>query len=41
VSREVRATQMSSAEELDLFHYALRVNSTRMRRSAWHSKKRK
>jgi hypothetical protein len=38
VSREVCAIRTSSTEELDLFRYALRVNSTRMRRSAWQSK---
>ena len=38
VSREVCAIQTFSTEELDLFRYALRVNSTRMRRSAWQSK---
>ena len=38
VSREVCAIQTFSTKELDLFRYALRVNSTRMRRSAWQSK---
>jgi len=38
VSREVCAIRTSSTEELNLFRYALRVNSTRMRRSAWQSK---
>ena len=38
VSREVCTIRLSSTEELNLSRYALRVNSTRMRRSAWQSK---
>ena len=38
VSREVCPISTSTDEELDLFRYLLRVNSTRMRRSAWQSK---
>jgi hypothetical protein len=38
VSREVCPIHLSSAEELNVFRYTLRVNSTRMRRSAWQSK---
>ena len=38
VSREVCTIRLSSTEELNVFRYALRVNSTRMRRSAWQSK---
>ena len=38
VSREVCTIRLSSAEELNLFRYALRVNSTLMRRSVWQSK---
>lgn len=38
VSREVCAIRVSSTEEVDLFRYLLRVNSTRMRRGAWQSK---
>ena len=38
VSREVCTIRTSSANELDLFTYVLRVNSTKMRRGAWQSK---
>ena len=38
VSGQVCNIQASSAQELDLFRYVLRVNSTRMRRSVWQSK---
>ena len=37
VSREVCIIRVSS-DELDLFSYVLRVNSTKMRRGAWQSK---
>ena len=37
VSREV-CTIRASTEELELFNYVLRVNSTKMRRGAWQSK---
>ena len=38
VLREVCTIRLSSAEELNVLRYALRVNSTRMRRSVWQSK---
>ena len=38
VSREVCTIRLSSTGELNVLRYALRVNSTRMRRSAWQSK---
>ena len=38
VCKEIFAIRTSSAEELDLFRYSLRINSTRMRRGAWQSK---
>ena len=37
VSKEVCVIRASSDEEVDLLRYVLRVNSTRMRRSAWQS----
>lgn len=38
VSREVCDISTKATEELNLLRYLLRVNSTRMRRSAWQSK---
>ena len=38
VCRPVCNISASSAQEVDLFRYALRVNSTRMRRSVWQSR---
>ena len=38
VSREVCAIRTSSAKEMNLFRYSLRLNMTRMRRGAWQSK---
>ena len=38
VSKEVCIIQASTLEELSLLRYVLRVNSTKMRRSAWQSK---
>ena len=38
VSKEVCVITASTDEEVDLLRYVLRVNSTRMRRSAWQSK---
>ena len=38
VAREFRSIFTSSREESNLFRYLLRVNSTKMRRSAWQSK---
>ena len=38
VSREVCAIRASCPEEVDLFRYSLRLNSTRMRRGVWTSK---
>ena len=38
VSREVCSIRLSSTKELNVLRYALRVNSTRMRPSAWQSK---
>ena len=39
VSKEVCIIRASTNEELNLFRYVLRVNSTKMRRSAWQSMK--
>ena len=38
VSRPVCTIRTSSVQEINLFRYVLRVNSTRMRRSVWQSK---
>ena len=38
VSREVCTIRASCTEEVDLFRYSLRLNSTRMRRGVWTSK---
>jgi hypothetical protein len=38
VSREVCSIRTSSAEEVQLLRYSLRLNSTKMRRGAWQSK---
>ena len=38
VSKEVCIIRASSNEELSLFRYVLRVNSTKMRRSVWQSR---
>ena len=38
VSRQVCAIHASSAQEVALFRYVLRFNSTKMRRSVWQSK---
>ena len=39
ISREIYLIRSSSTEELDLFRFSLRLNSTKMRRGAWQSKK--
>ena len=39
ISREICSIRSSSTEELDLFRFSLRLNSTKMRRGAWQSKK--
>ena len=39
VSKEVCIIKASTNEELNLFRYVLRVNSTKMKRSAWQSMK--
>ena len=39
VTKEVCIIRASTNEELNLFRYVLRVNSTKMRRSAWQSMK--
>ena len=39
VSREVCTIHTSSAEEVQLLRFSLRLNSTKMRRGAWQSKK--
>ena len=38
VSREVCSITTSSAEEIDMFRYVIRLNSTKMRRGVWTSK---
>lgn len=38
VSKKVFFVRTSSAEEMDLLRYSIRVKSTRMRRGAWQSK---
>ena len=38
VSKEVCIIRASSNEEINLFRYVLRVNSTKMRRSVWQSR---
>ena len=38
VSKEVCVIRASTSEEVNLLRYVLRVNSTKMRRSAWQSK---
>ena len=39
VSKEICSIRASTMEELSLLRYVLRVNSTKMRRSAWQSMK--